>query len=306
MADSAKEVEARVAGVVARVQETYSRWHRDTSVEQMRADWDTLFWNDSQPCEYWDANIGGVGVRWIVAPGVNKERVLLYFHGGGYKMGSVVSHHDLMVRLSASADCQVLGVDYRLGPEFGFPAPIDDGLTVYRALLSKGFSADCLALAGDSAGGGIAASMLLVLRSEQLPQPSAAVLLSAWLDMTLAGESYESRAKFDPVHQKFMLQAIAKQYLGAAGNAQSPLASPLFADLTGLPPLLLQTGDCEVGLDDSLQFAAKAKAAGNEVELSVWEQMIHVFQQFPDELPEARAAIKQIGDFLKMYWGSPR
>lgn len=309
---TAQEVQARVADQVKRVQQVYSRWRRDTSAMQMRQDWDELFFDDSLPCEYSDSVIHGVNVRWVVAPGVNRQRVTLYFHGGGYKMGSVISHHDLMVRISAAANCQVLGIDYRLNPEHHFPAPIEDAMTVYRALLDPAFhdpvqdathfTAPQIALAGDSAGGGIVGAVLLAIKNAGLPQPAAAVMLSAWLDMSLGGASYENRAKHDPIHQKFMLQAIAKQYLADVCEPTDPKASPLFGDLSGIAPVLLQVGDCEVGLDDSINFAEKARAAGVSVELSVWDHMIHVFQQFAASLPEGEQAITEIGQFLKTHF----
>lgn len=293
---------AQVELVIARIQKVYGGWRRDTSVEKMREDWDQLFWNDSQPSEYRDDNIDGVAVRWISAPNTHRDRVVVYFHGGGYKMGSVVSHHDLMVRLSAASDCQVLGVDYRLCPEHTFPAPVEDAVTVYRALLQKGYAADHIAIAGDSAGGGLAAASLLAIRNDGLPLPAAAVLLSAWLDMTLSGESYETRAKSDPIHQRFMLDALANQYLGKEGDRKNPLASPLFGNLSGLPPILLQIGDRETGLDDTLSFAKVAAEQGVEIECTVWDEMIHVFQQFAEELNDAREAITQIGEFLQRQW----
>ncbi|GAB3377525.1 alpha/beta hydrolase [Spongiibacter taiwanensis] len=297
------EPQARVDAVVERVRQVYGKWRRNTSAEQMRADWDELFWNDSQPCDFEDTELGSVPVRVIAAPGVNTQRACLYFHGGGYKMGSVVSHHDLMVRISAAADCQVVGVNYRLNPEHRFPAPLEDGMAVYRALLAAGHAGQNLALAGDSAGGGIAASLLLSIRDQTLPQPCGAVLLSAWLDMSLSGDSYASCAKSDPIHQKFMLQAIAGQYLGEGVDPAQPGVSPLFGDLQNLPPVLLQVAEGEVGRDDSVAFAEKLQASGGQAELSVWSDMIHVFQQFADDLPEARQAIAQIGEFLQAQWG---
>ncbi|MDO8864105.1 alpha/beta hydrolase [Haliea sp. E1-2-M8] len=303
MTESVASIQARVGEVVHRVRQVYSQWRRDTSVEQMRRDWDELFWNDSQPCDYEDTTLGGVAVRWIDAPGANRDRVCVYFHGGGYKMGSVVSHHELMVRISAAANCRVLGVNYRLTPEHCFPAPLEDGLAVYRTLLEHGFDAAEVALVGDSAGGGLAASLLLAIRSEHLPLPCATVLLSAWLDMSLSGDSYESRSQSDPIHQKSMLQAIAQQYLGEGVDPRQASASPLFGKLHRLPPILLQVGECEVGLDDSRAFADKLRESGGQVQLSVWDHMIHVFQQFGNDLPEARQAIAEIGEFLQTHWG---
>jgi acetyl esterase/lipase len=207
-----------------------------------------------------------------------------------------------MARLSRAARCRVLGVDYRLAPEHPFPAPVTDALAAYSWVLTQGVPAARIAFGGDSAGGGLAAAALLAMRERDLPQPAAAVLLSAWTDLTAAGESYTTRAAADPIHQRGMILATARHYLGEHGTATDPLASPLFGNLEGLPPLLLQVGDCETGLDDSTRFAAKARAAGVAVEIEIYDHMIHVFQQFPDLLPEARQAIDSIGRFLSSVW----
>jgi acetyl esterase/lipase len=169
-------------------------------------------------------------------------------------------------------------------------------------LLERGYAPDRIALAGDSAGGGMAAAALLSLRDQGVPLPAAAVLLSALTDFETRGASYETRAAVDPIHSRQLIQALAKQYLGREGDVRQTLASPLNGELRGLPPLLLQVGDRETGLDDSVLFAAKAIAAGVDATLQVWEGMIHVFQQFPAELIEAQDAIDQIGVFLKSRW----
>lgn len=291
-----------VEQVIARIQAVYGRWRRHTPIEILRRDWDGLFWVDDQVCETRDASANGVPVRWFKAPGADEQRVLIYLHGGGFKMGSLTSHHDLMVRLSTAAGCRVLGVDYRLLPEHCFPEPLLDVLMVYDWLLSQGFEPGQLAIGGDSAGGGLAAATLLALRDKGRPLPTAAVLLSAWTDLSASAESYQTRAAVDPIHQRPMIVALAAQYLGAGGDLYNPLASPLHGDLAGLPPLLLQVGDRETGLDDSTLFAIKARDAGVSVELQVWPQMIHVFQQFAAELPEAREAIACIGAFLRQQW----
>lgn len=293
---------AAVEQVIARIRAVYARWRRHTPIETLRQDWDELFWADTLSCETQDMQANGVPVRWIKAPGARDDRVLIYLHGGGYKMGSLVSHHDLMVRLSYAAGCRVLGVDYRLLPEHAFPEPLLDVLAVYDWLLAQAFEPLQLAVAGDSAGGGLAAATLLALRDRQRDLPAAAVLLSAWTDLSASAESYQTRAAADPIHQRPMILALAEQYLGQSGDPLNPLASPLHGDLAGLPPLLLQVGDRETGLDDSILFATKARAAGVEVELQVWPHMIHVFQQFAAELPEAREAIAYIGEFLKRQW----
>lgn len=285
--------------IIARIKGVYGGWRRDTPVAQMRADWDALFWRDDIAATSVAVDADGVECRWISTPNARADRTLIYFHGGGFTMGSVRSHHDLMVRLSEASGCRVLGVNYLLLPEAAFPAPLEDALTVYRWVLAQGCEPAHLAVAGDSAGGGLAAALLLALRDQQIPLPAAGVLLSAWLDLEANAESYSTRAAADPIHQKPMILALARRYLGPDGNARDPRASPLHGALHGLPPLLLQTGDRETGRDDSTDFANKARAAGVAVEVEVWDGMIHVFQQFAAELPEARKAIEHIAIFLR-------
>jgi len=293
---------APIDRVVARIQAVYGRWNRSTSVEQMRKDWDALFWSDAVSVGTESVDADGVDAGWISAAGAHRDRVLIYFHGGGYKMGSVISHQDLMARLSGAAACRVLGVNYRLLPEHGFPAPVEDACAVYGWVLEQGIAPENIVFAGDSAGGGLAAATLIALRDRGRRLPAAGVMLSAWTDLEARGASYETRAQADPIHQRAMILMLARQYLGASGNPRDPLASPLHGDLRGLPPLLLQVGDRETGLDDSRMFADKARAAGVEVRLEVWDGMIHVFQQFAAELPEARRAIANIGGFLNSIW----
>ena len=288
--------------VVARIRTVYGGWNRHTPIQQMRRDWDEFLWFDALAPRIADVEIDGLRARWIDAKSARPDYVLLYFHGGGYKMGSVRSHHDLMSRLSAAAGCRVLGLDYRLLPEHVFPAPIEDACRAYRWLLDQGYAPGRIAFAGDSAGGGVAAAALLSLREQGVPLPAAAVLLSALTDFETRGASYETRAAVDPIHNRQLIQALARQYLGREGDVRQVLASPLNGELHGLPPLLLQVGDRETGLDDSVLFAAKAAAAGVDATLQVWEGMIHVFQQFPAELIEAKDAIDHIGAFLKSRW----
>jgi len=299
-----RSIDPAIERVIARVRAIYARWNRSTSIEQMRNDWDQAFWSDVVPVSTLAASANGVDVRWIVAEQARAERVLIYFHGGGYKMGSVVSHHDLMARLSHEAGCRVLGVNYRLLPEHTFPAPVEDACVAYDWVLDQGCKPQQIAFAGDSAGGGLVAASMLALRDRGRPLPAAGVMLSAWTDLEANGASYGTRAQADPFHQRAMILALARQYVGPNGNARDPLASPLHGSLHDLPPLLLQVGGRETGLDDSTLFAAKAQAAGVDARLEVWDDMIHVFQQFASELPEARQAITNIGVFLNSIWSS--
>lgn len=293
--------ESPIERVIERVKRTYGSWTRDTTVQQMRDDWDGLFWSDAFPATSQSVSADGVDTLWIDPPGVDAQKVMLYFHGGGFRVGSVRSHYDLIARLAAAAGCRALGVNYRLVPEHRFPAPIDDATTAYNWLLAQGYRPENIVFAGDSAGGNLVLTTLLRLREQGIKLPRAAAVMSVWTDLAALGESYETRAAADPIHQRKMILGMARGYLGEA-DPKSPLASPLYADLHGLPPLMLQVGDRETVLDDSRNFAAKARAAGVEVELEVWDGMIHVFQQFTAELSEALQAIESIGRFLKKHW----
>jgi len=285
--------------VIARLRALYASWGRETTVAEMRAGWEEFFTAAPEPDEYVPVPADGVPARWVGAPGAHKDKVVLFLHGGGFQIGSVHSHRALIGAISAASGCRVLGVDYRRAPEHPFPAAVEDVLTAYGWLLDQGLEPGHIAFAGDSAGGNLAIAALLSLRDRDLPLPVAAVLMSPWTDLAATGESYESRAARDPLNNRPMLLAVARNYLGKSGDARDPLASPLYADLSGLPPMLIQVGDREVVLDDARMFADKARTAGVSVALDIWEEMIHVFQLFPGELTEARRAIARIGGFLR-------
>jgi acetyl esterase/lipase len=303
---SAVPAQDPVEAVIARVKATYGRWRRDTPAERMRADWDALF-NAKGDAESSDVQAAGVPCRWITAPGARTDRAIVYFHGGGFQVGSLDSHQELMARLSAQAGVRVLGVAYRLAPEHRYPAPLEDALAVLGWLRTQGLEPADVALAGDSAGAGLALSALLALQAQGRPLPAAAYLMSAWTDLTASGASYETRAAADPIHQRPMIQAMARNYLGGNAQPTDPLASPLFADarqLATLPPLLLQVGERETVQSDSEDFARRVREAGGRAECQVWPGMIHVFQQFPTELPQAREALAAGGRFLAAHLGA--
>lgn len=290
---------AAVERAVARVKSVYGRWRRDTPVPQMRADWDALFAARGE-ASIEPVQAGAVPCQWIAAPGARTDRSIVYFHGGGFRLGSPASHNELMAAISAAAGARVLAVDYRLAPEHPFPAAHADAREAYLWLLSQGAAPAQVALAGDSAGGNLALSLLVWLQSQGRAQPCAAWTLSAWTDLTASGSAYETRAALDPIHQRPMILATARNYLGEA-DPRDPLVSPLFAapeQLAALPPMLLQVGERETVVSDSEDFARKARAAGAPAELQVWPGMVHVFQQFLSDLPEARAAVEQGGRFL--------
>jgi monoterpene epsilon-lactone hydrolase len=240
---------------------------------------------------------GGVPAEWTTPEGTDPERAVVYLHGGGYAIGSIVSHRPLVARLAHAAAAKVLNVEYRLGPEHPHPAAVEDAVAAYRHVLAAGFAPERIAIAGDSAGGGLTAACLLALRDAGDPLPAAGVCISPWLDLAFTGGSWRTQADADPLVAREQLQLMADAYLAGA-DPRTPTASPLFAELAGLPPLLLQVGSAEVLLDDSVAFAERCRAAGVEVELEVWDEMIHVWHSFADLLPEAREAIDRIAEYL--------
>jgi acetyl esterase/lipase len=241
---------------------------------------------------------GGVRAEWIVAPGAVQDRVVLYLHGGGYVVCSVDTHRDLMARISRAAEARVLGVDYRLAPEHPFPAAVQDATAAYRWLVASGVQPAHIAIAGDSAGGGLTVATLVALRDAGDPLPAAAVCLSPWVDLEGIGDSMTTKAAADPFVRNDMIQFLAQQYLGNH-PPRTPLAAPLYAELRGLPPLLIQVGTAETLLDDSTRLAERAKAAGVQVTLETWDDMIHIWQIFAPILPEGQQAIVRLGAFIR-------
>ena len=254
------------------------------------------------PAKYNRVNAGGVTAEWVTAEGTTDSRVVLYFHGGGYIIGSPRTHRAMLAELSKSSAARVLALDYRLAPEHTFPAPVEDSTAAYRWLLNEGYDPARIAVAGDSAGGGLTVAAMVQIRYLGLPMPAAGVCVSPWVDMEGLGDSMETRATADPMVGKESLLVSAKTYLGGA-DARAPLAAPIYADLRGLPPILIQVGDAEVLLDDSTRLAGIAREAGVEVQMDVWDDMIHVWHLFAPMLPEGKQAISQAGEFIKKHTG---
>ncbi|MGH7048600.1 MAG: alpha/beta hydrolase [Stellaceae bacterium] len=240
----------------------------------------------------------GVRAEWTTAPGDARDAALLYLHGGGYVIGSLDSHRHLVAEAGRAAGIAALALDYRLAPEHPFPAAVDDALAGYRFLLGRGISPGRIALAGDSAGGGLVVAAMLAIRDAGLAQPGCGWCISPWVDMEAIGESMSSRAAADPTVQKAGLLEMARLYLAGAG-ARSPLAAPIYADLSGLAPLLIQVGACETLLDDALRLAKVAGAADVRVDLQIWPEMIHVWHLFHPELAAGKRAIEAGGAFVR-------
>lgn len=281
----AKTVRANLAGSPAQVRQAL-----EAATEKVPAD---------VKCE--PVVAGGVKAEWIVPPDADPNRLILYLHGGGYVFGSINTHRAMVARIARAARARGLALDYRLAPEHPFPAALEDATAAYRWLLAQGHRPNKIAVAGDSAGGGLTLATVVALRDRKTPLPAAAACISPWTDMEGTGASITTRASADPlITDRQMLLQMGKYYVGT-GNPKDPLASPLYADMRGLPSLLIQVGDAEVLLDDAVRVADRAKAAGVSVTLEVWPQMIHVWHSFAFILPEAQQAIDKIGDFVRSH-----
>jgi phosphinothricin tripeptide acetyl hydrolase len=239
-----------------------------------------------------------VPAEWLRPPSAEPGRVVLYLHGGGYVIGSPRSHRHLAAAIAGAAGASALLLDYRLAPEHPFPAAVEDATAAYRWLLDQAIAPERIVIAGDSAGGGLTVATLLALREARVPLPAGGVCISPWVDLTCSGASYGTKADADPIVGRSGVEEMARAYLGAT-PPRTPLASPLFADLRGLPPLLIHVGSDEVLLDDSVQLAERVKAAGVDATLEVYERMVHVWHWFLPMLDEAQTAVEAIGRFVR-------
>jgi acetyl esterase/lipase len=243
------------------------------------------------------AALGGVPTAEITVEGIETRHVVLYFHGGVYVMGDAFLAADLASQVGRRTQAKVISVDYRLAPEYPYPAAVDDALAAYQALLQNGVAASDIVFAGESAGGGLAVATLVNARDHGLPLPAAAFVMSPYADLTLAGTTMESRREVDPLLSREALQARVTDYTSGQDPALG-LISPVFADLSGLPPLIIQAGSHEVLLDDAVRLAGQAATADVEVTLDITPRVPHVFQAYHPILDEAASALDRAGQFL--------
>jgi epsilon-lactone hydrolase len=247
------------------------------------------------------ANADGVAAEWTQTPEADPAMVILYLHGGGYTAGSLKSHRHMVAQAGREARARTIALDYRLAPEYLFPAAVEDAVAGYRFLLSRGFTANHIAVAGDSAGGGLTVALLVSLRDAGLPLPACAWCSSPWVDLEGIGGSMAAKAMVDPMVQQPYLIELAAAYLHGA-DPRTPLAAPLYADLRGLPPMLIQVGSAETLLDDAVRLAGRAGAADVRVRLEVWPDMIHVWQLFYPQVAAGRRALAEVGAFIRSNW----
>ncbi|MFC9356043.1 alpha/beta hydrolase [Rhodococcus sp. NPDC057014] len=303
---SEKDLDAMVserANAVAT--EAYGAWHSPTAdLASLRKGFDNMLPEPADDVVVAESTVAGIPGRWVSTP-TSGSTVVLYVHGGGFILGSSFGYRGLAARIARVSDASAFIPDYRLAPETPFPGAFDDVVAVYRGLITdQGISPHNIAIAADSAGGGLALAAVVALRDAGDPLPAALTLLSPFGDLTLSANSLNTNESLDPINTT---RGAAEQgvalYIGE-GDATDPRASAMFSDLTGLPPLLVQAGTAEIVLDDAIRIAENARKAGVDVDLQLSYDMIHVYQMFADQLPEGQAAIEEIGKFIQRHVGA--
>jgi acetyl esterase/lipase len=285
---------------IIKIRELIASRPRATEIAQMRIDADARSKAFPLPADVTVTPVtaNGVSAEWTSTPDADPSSAILYLHGGGYVICSLQSHRHLAVEVGRAAGTRTLAIDYRLAPEHPFPAPVEDTVAAYRYLLDSGLKPNRIALAGDSAGGGLVVGALLAIREAGLPLPACGWCISPWVDMEALGQSFTDRAETDPTVQKATILQMAQWYLGSA-DPRHPHAAPIYGDLRGLPPLLIQVGAVETLLDDSIALARKAGTADVPIALQIWPEMIHIWHIFFPMLSAGRRAIASGGSFVR-------
>jgi monoterpene epsilon-lactone hydrolase len=258
-------------------------------------------WPVADDVELEQVDIDGIPGEWSFVPGSDRARALLFFHGGGYCSGSIVSHRRMVTEAGRAGGTRTLAVGYRLAPEHPFPAAVDDAVTAWRFLRRNSFAAEHIAVGGDSAGGGLSLALLQSLREADETLPACAWLVSPWTDLTLSGATLATKDALDPLIHKAYLAELAQAYVPPAMDRKDPRISALFANLTGLPPMLIQVGSAETLLDDATRFSATAGAADVAVTLEIWPHMIHAWPVWNARLEAGRRALANAGAFLRRH-----
>lgn len=282
------------------IREAIAKRPRPAEIAEMRANTDArgLAFGLPSDVTVTKVNANGVKAEWTSTPGAAQDAAILYVHGGGYVIGSLDSHRHMVAEIGRRSNVRVLALDYRLAPEHPFPAPVEDTVAGYKFLLESGIKPGRIIIAGDSAGGGLVVGAMLAIRDAGLPTCAAGWCISPWVDMEALGASFTDRAMTDPTVQKPTILFMAGQYLGGA-DPRSPYAAPIYGELRGLPPLLIQVGACETLLDDSLQLARLAGMADVPVDLQVWPEMIHIWHIFHPVLGAGKRAIADGGAYVQ-------
>ena len=246
-------------------------------------------------------DINGIPGEWSTVPGSNSSRVLLFLHGGGYCSGSIISHRRMVSEAGRAAGVRTLAIGYRLAPENPFPAAFDDAATAWHFLRRQGIAAQHIAMGGDSAGGGLSLAVALKLHDVNEELPACLWLVSPWTDLTMSGSTLITKDAVDPLIHKGYLRELADAYLGGDADRKDPRVSPLFTNLVGMPPMLIQVGSAETLLDDSVRLAAAAGEADVPVTLEIWPQMIHAWHLWNARLESGRRALGNAGSFMRLH-----
>jgi len=257
------------------------------------------FWRVADDVKLAEVDLTGVQGEWSIAPGSDASRILIFLHGGGYCSGSILSHRRMVTEAGRAAGIRTLAVGYRLAPEQPFPAALDDVLTAWHFVRKQGIAAEHVAIGGDSAGGGLAVALINQLRDAQEPLPGCVWLVSPWTDLTMSGSTLLTKDDVDPLIHKGYLLELADAYLPLGMDRKDPRVSPLYANLTGLPPTLIQVGSAETLLEDATRFAAAAGAADVPVRLEIWPHMIHAWHLWNAHLQPGRQALLSAGEFIR-------
>jgi epsilon-lactone hydrolase len=273
---------------------------RSPDIAQRRRDFDAMggAYPTAADVKVEAVTASGVPAEWTTTPDAQSDAAVLFVHGGGYVVGSLLSHRHMVSEIGRAAHARTLALHYRLAPEHPFPAPVEDTIAGYRFLLAQGLRPGRIAIAGDSAGGGLTVAALVAIRDAGLPQPACGWCISPWVDMQAIGGSMTDNAGRDPSVQKDAILEMARYYMGTA-DPRSPLAAPLYADLRGIAPLFIQVGSVETLLDDSIRLARRAGLADVPVDLQIWPEMMHVWHIYSAELKAGRRAIEAGGAFIR-------
>ena len=279
------------------------KFNPNKTIDEMRKGTESLTKLASLPSKTKAEKItfNSISAEWICAKEVHEDRVILYLHGGGYNICSPNTHRELAAHISMASGAKVLLPDYRLAPEYPFPSALEDATSAYRWLLDTGLAGENISIAGDSAGGGLSIATSISLRDAGEPSPASIACISPWADLKMSGNSIKTHAEIDPMLNLQWLKIMASNYIGD-GDPHSPLISPIYADLEGISPLLIHVGSDEILLDDSTRLAERAKSAGVDVTLNIYDQMWHVFHLTARLMPEAKNAIKELGSFIRKHF----